>query len=295
MAGVTDSIHLTTEKLTADLKKMTVYKTFYENLQKLVSQKCVKNTDFKNSLLEAMKANGMENDLRNTIFHWVRANKNPTATKEPLAYLRKVQMSWEKRIHKSLNSMASEIKVHLAQHRTTSDLEDLKEKWNELSVYDIDLSLYRPVYAPKDFLEVLLSIRSPNYKIQSLKLKWDFIHLPLKAKGFKDIKNFLYEISRGDHLLTNTPCMKGDGPNNSSLLQERTVLGERVLEYDHAPVTQEYLKKGAPRSLRARLWVQVLGVEAKSDEEKYFQYLKNLVLQYDLMVDKLIIKGRMFS
>jgi hypothetical protein len=28
----------------------------------------------------------------------------------------------------------------------------------------LDLSQYRPVYAPKDFLEVLLCIYSPNYR-----------------------------------------------------------------------------------------------------------------------------------
>lgn len=38
-----------------------------------------------------------------------------------------------------------------------------------------------------------------------------------------------------------------------------------VLEYDHAPVTQEYLKRGAPRSLRAQLWIQVLGVDVKAN------------------------------
>jgi hypothetical protein len=32
-----------------------------------------------------------------------------------------------------------------------------------MSFFFLDLSQYRPVYAPKDFLEVLLCIRSPNY------------------------------------------------------------------------------------------------------------------------------------
>jgi len=60
----------------------------------------------------------------------------------------------------------------------------MTEKWSELSTYDTgfivmifiypcnritfdqcsDLSQYRPVYAPKDFLDVLLWIRSPNHR-----------------------------------------------------------------------------------------------------------------------------------
>lgn len=87
--------------------------------------------------------------------------------------------------------MCGELGVPLARLRQTTDKEELEEKWTELSTYDIgrtkslfwvlkfnidsflylaaillpDLSQYRPVYAPKDFLEVLLLIRSPNYRI----------------------------------------------------------------------------------------------------------------------------------
>ena len=32
-----------------------------------------------------------------------------------------------------------------------------------------------------------------------------------------------------------------------------------MLTSNHAPLTQEFLKKGAPNSLRGRLWAQVLG------------------------------------
>ena len=32
-----------------------------------------------------------------------------------------------------------------------------------------------------------------------------------------------------------------------------------MLASNHAPLTQEFLKKGAPNSLRGRLWAQVLG------------------------------------
>ncbi|RZF41160.1 hypothetical protein LSTR_LSTR017023 [Laodelphax striatellus] len=115
-----------------------------------------------------MKETGMETELRNTVFHWVRSHSLQPAhaypLKEPLAYLRKSQMQWEKRIHKSLNSMCTEIGVSLSRFRLASDRDELSDKWNELSTYDIDLTSYRPVYAPKDFLEVLLWIRSPNYR-----------------------------------------------------------------------------------------------------------------------------------
>jgi len=48
-----------------------------------------------------------------------------------------IQMQWEKRIHKSLNSMCNEIGVPLARFRLASDRDELEEKWTELSTYDI--------------------------------------------------------------------------------------------------------------------------------------------------------------
>ncbi|CAA9999146.1 unnamed protein product [Nesidiocoris tenuis] len=137
-----------------------------------------------------MKQTGLETELRNTVYHWLRSHKNPNQVKEPLVYLRKAQAQWEKRINKSLNSMAAEIKVNLSQLRTPEERQELMDKWNELSVYDI------------------------------------------------------------------------------------------VLSCRHAPVTQEYLKKGAPRSLRAKLWAQVLGAETgpqdvqltASNDHQYFVF-----------------------
>lgn len=36
-----------------------------------------------------------------------------------------------------------------------------------------------------------------------------------------------------------------------------------VLACKHAPVAQEFLKKGAPRCLRGKLWAQVMGSEVR--------------------------------
>jgi hypothetical protein len=38
--------------------------------------------------------------------------------------------------------------------------EEFISKWTELSNLDIDLSLFRPVYAPKDFLEILSQVQT---------------------------------------------------------------------------------------------------------------------------------------
>lgn len=80
--------------------------------------------------------------------------------------------------------MCTDLETSLAKIRPQSEQEELSEKWNELSTYTLgnyktdlsfvsrirppqvtksrrfisDLSKYRPVYAPKDFLEVLITL-----------------------------------------------------------------------------------------------------------------------------------------
>lgn len=78
-------------------------------------------------------------------------------------YLRRAGILWERRVKKSLNAMCTEMKAPLqGQLRSAADKEDLFTKWEVLSNYQIDLSNYRPVYAPKDLLEVLLSLKGPQ-------------------------------------------------------------------------------------------------------------------------------------
>lgn len=54
-----------------------------------------------------------------------------------LTYLKKAQVQWERRIQKSLNSICNELNIPLARIRPIADRDDLIEKWNELSTYDI--------------------------------------------------------------------------------------------------------------------------------------------------------------
>lgn len=44
---------------------------------------------------------------------------------------------------------------------------------------------------------------------------------------------------------------------------DRIVLGEKILEKNYAPIAQEFLKKGCPRCLRAKMWTLILGAEIK--------------------------------
>ncbi|KAM3968240.1 TBC1 domain family member 19 [Aphomia sociella] len=290
MEGIKEeAVHHTALKLAEEIKNLSIYKSFYSDVQKLVSSPNVKKEDFKQTLQQAMKEKGLDTKLRNTVFHWVRTQSKQNKL-DPLTSLSKASAQWEKRIHKSLNSMCSDLETSLAKIRLQSEQEELADKWNELSTYNLDLSKYRPVYAPKDFLEVLLTLSGYVPYTREDEPKWEFAHLPLQAKTLDQLRKIYVEWSNGEPLLGVNPSMPSTVSGFATLEAERIGLGERVAALGYAPVIQEYLKKGSPQCLRAKLWSQVLGADVKTQQTTYFNQLKKSVLEVDLMIDKLIFK-----
>lgn len=94
----------------------------------------VKLDNFKESLTKAVKDTGLENELRNNIYHWVRSKKK-SYNSDLDTFFAKAQIAWDKKINKSLMSMGAELGMHLARLRSNNDKEEMEEKWGELSKY----------------------------------------------------------------------------------------------------------------------------------------------------------------
>ncbi|XP_066241111.1 TBC1 domain family member 19 isoform X3 [Saccopteryx leptura] len=120
----------------------------------------IKLESLKEDIKRFFKTSGWQKKLQNAVYSELSVfplPSHPAAPpehlKEPLVYMRKAQGSWEKRILKSLNSMCTELSIPLARKRPLGEQKELLSKWNEMGTDEPDLSLFRPVYAPKDFLE----------------------------------------------------------------------------------------------------------------------------------------------
>ncbi|KAF5286409.1 hypothetical protein FQR65_LT12589 [Abscondita terminalis] len=282
-------IHFKSIKLCEDLKTSPTYGHFFADLQKVVSSSRVRSDEFGDSLVNALKDTGLETRLRNDVYHWMRNQSKEGTASAYDTFFKRAQIQWEKRIHKSLNSMCSELGVHLARPRQVADRDELVEKWGELSNYDVDINKYRPVYSPKDFLEVLLNLKGPNYKPKPDEPVWEFCHIPIKVKDLSDLRSLFSELSHGEPVL-GIDIAKHLHCSYAAFEADRIDLGEKVVESNQAPAAQEYLKKGCPPSLRAKIWKLVLGSEINENHYSYYERLKAHVLQYDLMIDKLIVK-----
>ncbi|XP_031966289.1 TBC1 domain family member 19 isoform X3 [Corvus moneduloides] len=214
----------------------------------------------------------------------------PEHIKEPLAYMRKAQGSWEKRILKSLNSMCTELNIPLAQKRPVNEQKELLNKWNEMGTDEPDLSLFRPVYAPKDFLEVLMNLRNPNYENgeqPSFRNHLGLIQVPLKVKDIPELKEDFSELGLNIGQL---------GIDDSAQVppelfeNEHVRVGQKVLAEQDSAAAQQYVRQGCPTALRADLWALILNISNQPEDILYYEQLKSNVIQHDLLVDSLIYK-----
>ncbi|XP_068249236.1 TBC1 domain family member 19 [Palaemon carinicauda] len=285
-------------RLASELQNTPFYSDFLADVQTTMATQNLSTEKFASECYEWAQGSWLDTRLRNALYRLMHVQptllSNPDTPvhvlKEPLAYVRKAQSSWERRLVKCVNSMASELGVPLARRRTKQEREDLAERWANLSTDESDLSLIRPVYAPKDFLEVLCNLRNQNYDETVEENLWGSIQLPLRVKDIKALVELYGELAcccKHTGLEENVP---GEHKPNLTLAEERIISGQKVVERNHGPLSKEFCKTGCPPGLRAVLWHQVLGLEITEKQYKYFDELMKAVLQHDLLVDKLIMK-----
>ncbi|CAG5120893.1 unnamed protein product, partial [Candidula unifasciata] len=175
--------------------------------------------------------------------------------------------------------------------RPEKELKDMLSRWTELGVDGPDLGQIRPVYAPKDFLEVVIGLQNSNChttgSVGTCNLLWGMIQAPLRVKSLNELR-----LQYSDMAITQCQTGIDDFPDIPAELfdTDRTKLGRKVLAANHAPVSREFSKKGCPISMRAELWCQILGIELTSVDNLYYEQLKTYVLHHDLLVDNLLYK-----
>ncbi|XP_075424355.1 TBC1 domain family member 19 isoform X3 [Ascaphus truei] len=227
----------------------------------------IKLESLKEDIKDFFKTSGWEKKLQNAVYRELSvlpAPCHPLApaehVKEPLLYIRGAQASWEKRVLKSLNSMCTELSIPLARKRPVDEQKELLSKWNEMGSDEPDLSLFRPVYAPKDFLEVLINLRNPNYENcdqASFRSHLGLIQVPLKIKEIPELKDFFRELSLNTGQL---------GVDDSTQVppdlfeNEHLRIGTKVLAEHDSAAAQQFVRQGSPTALRAELWALILNI-----------------------------------
>ncbi|KAL6118532.1 tbc1d19 [Pungitius sinensis] len=244
-----------------------------------------------------LRTSGWERQLQNAVYRELQVQRPPSHPaapvehlKEPLAYMRKAQACWEKRVLKSLNSMSAELGVPLARMRPAAEQKELTSKWNEMGTDEPDLTSFRPVYAPKDFLEVLISLRNPNYDSSEdvgARGHWGLVQVPLDVRDIPQLRQVYAELN----LTTGQLGIDDHAHIHPDLFEnEYLQIGKKVVAEQDSAAAQQYSRRGCSTGLRADLWALILNSNNQPQDAMHYEQLTAGVVQHDLLVDSLIYK-----
>uniref|UniRef100_A0A5F8HBE9 TBC1 domain family member 19 n=1 Tax=Monodelphis domestica TaxID=13616 RepID=A0A5F8HBE9_MONDO len=267
-----EDLSLTIAQIVQKLKGSRLYAQLERQAWVSLQKPEIKLETLKEDIKEFFRITGWEKKLHNAVYSELTVfplPRHPAAPpehlKEPLVYMRKAQ-------------------------RPVVEQKELLNKWNEMGTDEPDLSLFRPVYAPKDFLEVLINLRNPNYENGehlNFKTHLGLIQVPLKVKYISELKEFFVELS------LNTGQLGIDDATQvppELFENEHVRLGQKVLAEQDSAAAQQYIRQGSPTALRAELWALILNVSNQPEDLLYYEQLKSNVIQHDLLVDSLIYK-----
>lgn len=72
-------------------------------------------------------------------------------------------------------------------------------------------------------------------------------------------------------------------------VDERILMGERLLNKDYQPFLVQYAKRGVPSALRARVYKKILYADITQKEMDYFSSLSEYNQGWELVLDDLIL------
>ncbi|GLD53785.1 TBC1 domain family member 19 [Lates japonicus] len=274
-------LSLTIAQIVQRLKGSHLHSQIERQAKECLHQPDIKLESLKEDVRSFLKTSGWERKLQNAVYRELHVQLPPSHPaappehlKEPLAYMRKAQASWEKRVLKSLNSMSTELGVPLARMRPAVEQKELTNKWNEMGTDEPDLSRFRPVYAPKDFLEVLISLRNPNHDSSediSARSHWGLIQVPLNVRDIPQLRQAYSELN----LTTGQLGIDDHAHVHPDLFENDYVqIGKKVVVDQDSAAAQQYSRQGCPTGLRAELWALILNSTNQPPDVMHYEQLK---------------------
>uniref|UniRef100_A0A8P4KLQ0 TBC1 domain family, member 19 n=1 Tax=Dicentrarchus labrax TaxID=13489 RepID=A0A8P4KLQ0_DICLA len=265
-------LSLTIAQIVQRLKGSHLHSQIERQAKECLHQPEIKLESLKEDVRSFLKTSGWERKLQNAVYRELHVQlppSHPSAPpehlKEPLAYMRKAQ-------------------------RPAVEQKELTNKWNEMGTDEPDLSRFRPVYAPKDFLEVLIGLRNPNHDSSedvSIKSHWGLIQVPLNVRDIPQLRRAYSELN-----LTSGQLGIDDHAHiHPDLFENEYVqIGKKVVVEQDSAAAQQYSRQGCPTGLRADLWALILNSTNQPQDVMHYEQLMAGVIQHDLLVDNLIYK-----
>ncbi|KAF7248443.1 TBC1 domain family member 19 [Paragonimus skrjabini miyazakii] len=228
------------------------------------------------------------------------------------SYLQKAQASWERKMLRSLSAMCQELGIRLAVKRDPKQSEAILQNWTELSLVFNKPSVIKPVFGPKDLLEVLICIRHPNMKYTTRSAtenssnmsfpNWGLFNLPIRVKDITALSEFFSPLSIDqpqygiDELFSPSFGLSREQEaeeGRSHLMGTEAQIQKlfySVIRSKSSAEAQVYLQRGCPLGYRAQVWSLYLNVHVTEADVLYYNQLKLRIAEEECMTDQLVCK-----
>uniref|UniRef100_A0A8C3AET4 TBC1 domain family, member 19 n=1 Tax=Cyclopterus lumpus TaxID=8103 RepID=A0A8C3AET4_CYCLU len=266
LQGAPDALSPTVAHIVRRLRGSHLHSQIERRAKDCLHQPEIKLDSLKEDVRSFLKTSGWERQLQNAVYRELQLPPShpaapPEHLKEPLAYMRKAQASWEKRVLKSLNSMSTELGVPLARM--------------SIQCTGGGKTQIIPFYA--GLLQVLIGLRNPNHdgsEAVGVRSHWGLIQVPLNVRDIPQLRRAYSELSL-------TTGQLG--------IDDHAHIHPVIVEQDSA-AAQQYSRQGCSTGLRADLWALILNSNNQPQDVMHYEQLTAGVIQHDLLVDNLIYK-----
>lgn len=208
---------------------------------------------------------------------------------EPLASVSQARQEWSNYLKNRMLNFAYEIDKPLvcprkapwnyaipveiqgkADNDDDADRIEIKEKKDEIS----------HLYDDKNILNAITEINNSNYRNELL--EWGIIKLHFRTPSIDQLREDYEELD---------VVVKQIGVDEDKLfIDERVLLGEKVLSKGYILYMIQYAKRGIPTSLRSKFYSKILDCPSGAKDASYFEYLLEQVQKWELSIDKIVLE-----
>lgn len=136
------------------------------------------------------------------------------------------------------------------------------------------------IYDAQLLYDQIMKLNNPNFA-GNYNLSFGRIKLQLYTKSLEELRRKYSEL--------NVTLRQIGLDEERSFIDERILIGERLLQKDYQPFLVQYAKRGVPPTLRCRVYKKILYCDISQKEIDYLSQLQDQFNKYEIAVDDFVL------
>lgn len=195
---------------------------------------------------------------------------------EPLESVANTKKIWNEQIKYKVNVVSRTVRKPFIQAKK------LAKDGGEIPAFDlkeVDDPNSLIIYDSTALFDIILKVNSINYA-GVMNLTWGSVKLQLQTMSVKDMRKRFNDL--------NVTLRQIGVDDEKSFIDERILIGERLLAKDFQPFLINYARRGVPATLRCKVYKKIFNIKMTPRDSEYFETLNDHYRKWDLAIDDTI-------